>query len=116
MSRTAPRRPQSLRGGQTLGDYEILSRLGAGSYSDVYLARQKSLGRDVALKVSLGKKSEARTLAKLDHPNIVQIYSEHRVAGHQLLVMRYVAGRTLEEWLQHRQEHQLQIVCVRHDA
>jgi len=105
VSRHAQGRPQPLRAGQSLGDYEILSRLGTGSYADVYLARQRSLGRDVALKVSLGKKSEGRTLGKLDHPNIVHVYSEHVVAGHQLLVMRYIPGKTWDEWLQYRQEN-----------
>lgn len=104
VSRKAPRRPHSLKPGQRLGDYEILLRLGAGSYADVYLARQTSLGRDVAVKVSVGAKKEAQTLAKLDHPNIVQVLSEHDVAGHHLLVMRYVPGRMLDEWIEHQIE------------
>lgn len=114
VSRSKQRRPQTLRPGQSLGDYEILSRLGAGSYADVYLARQKSLGRNVALKVSLGSRQEGRTLAKLDHPNIVQVLSEHTVAGHQLLVMRFVPGKTLDQWLQYRESMRHAVSQGRH--
>jgi len=71
--------------GQTLGDFEILSLIGAGGMGAVFLARQVSLDREVALKVisdvsgarskSLERfKREAKVLAKISHPNIVPIY------------------------------------------
>src|SRR5205809_461581 len=53
--------------GQRLDDFDLLSILGAGSFAKVYLARQVSLGRLVALKVSRNRGQEARTLASLEH-------------------------------------------------
>src|SRR5262249_43429689 len=85
--------------GQQLDDYELLSLLGAGSFARVFLARQVSLGRQVALKVSAQRGSEARTLASLEHDHIVRVFSE--TVDHQrnlrLLCMQYVAGTTLEQ-------------------
>ncbi len=105
-SRSALVRPKSLTTGQRIGDYEILRLLGSGSFADVYLARQRSLDREVALKVTRDRRHEAQTLAKLDHPNIVQVFSEHEAAGHQFLVMRYVPARTMDEWLEYCQRNE----------
>jgi serine/threonine protein kinase len=86
--------------GDRLGDFELLRVLGAGSYCRVYLARQTSLGRLVALKVTTEDISgaEARTLARLEHAHIVQVFSEAIDAerGLRLLCMQYVPGATLE--------------------
>lgn len=71
--------------GKTLGDYQILKRIGGGATSDVFLARQISLGRHVALKIlkdALAEDDsyvrrflhEARAAAQLEHPNVVRIY------------------------------------------
>ena len=62
--------------GQKLDDFELLRVLGAGSFARVYLARQMSLGRQVALKVSVNRGNEARTLAGLEHDHIVRVFSE----------------------------------------
>ena len=72
--------------GTKLGHYEILAPLGAGGMGEVYRARDSTLDRDVAIKVLPAAlstdpgllarfKREARTLAALDHPGIVTIYS-----------------------------------------
>ena len=100
-------RPKKLKAGQKLGDYKIVCPLGSGSQADVYLAKQLSLGRDVALKISLGPQGEGRALGKLDHPNIVQVHSQHAIGEHRLLVMRYVPGKTLADLLQYYQDHDL---------
>ena len=71
--------------GKTLGDYQILKRIGGGATSDVFLARQISLERHVALKIlkdALASDDnyvrrflhEARAAAQLEHPNVVRIY------------------------------------------
>src|SRR5437870_9085543 len=71
--------------GRTLGDFQILRRLGQGGMGQVYLAEQVSLKRKVALKLlkpelaanptSLARfKSEAEAVARATHANIVQVY------------------------------------------
>lgn len=65
-----------LRRGEAIGEFIVESVLGAGSFGTVYLARQKSLNRAVALKVSPNLGQEARTMATLEHDHIVKVYSE----------------------------------------
>ncbi len=91
--------PYSLpRVGDRVGDYEIIRLLGEGSFAQVFLARQVSLGRLVALKVSSHEGSEARTLAHLEHDHIVRIFAEAVDPGSRLrlLCMQYVPGPTLD--------------------
>jgi serine/threonine protein kinase len=93
-------RPDGLpRPGQRVGDFELLRVLGRGSFATVFLARQVSLGRPVALKVTADFGSEARTLARLEHDRIVQVFSEGVASGLRLLCTQYVAGTTLERVL-----------------
>ena len=98
--------PDRLQPGDQWGDFRIVRLLGQGSYARVYLAHQLSLDRRVALKVSTNEKDgtadEARALARFDHPHIVPVFSEHLLSGRRAIVMRYVAGRTLADWLLHR--------------
>jgi serine/threonine protein kinase len=85
--------------GTRLGDFELVAVLGYGAFACVYLARQTSLERMIALKVSKTRGREARTLARLEHPHIVAIYAEATDAEQDLhlLCMQYVAGSTLEQ-------------------
>ncbi|MEM8943731.1 MAG: serine/threonine-protein kinase [Planctomycetota bacterium] len=97
--------------GQELGDYHILRRLGTGGMAEVYLAEQRSLGRQVALKVlnhSLASdtsyvqrfQNEARAAASLVHPNIVQIYEVGQADGVHFIAQEYVAGKNLGQLLE----------------
>ena len=97
----------SLTAGTRLGPYEILSPLGAGGMGEVYRARDTKLQRDVAVKVLPESVSadperlarferEARSLAAVNHPNIVTIYAVEEAGGVRLLAMELVAGRTLD--------------------
>ena len=60
-------------------DFQIVAPLGQGGMGAVYVARQESLGRDVAVKVvgkaHLSRLDEARTVASLHHPNIAQVFA-----------------------------------------
>ncbi len=86
-----------LRVGGRLVDFELLRELGAGSFGRVFLARQISLDRLVALKVTGETSGEARALAALEHDNIVRVFGEqvHPGDGLRLLAMQYVPGTTL---------------------
>ncbi|HEV3204664.1 MAG TPA: serine/threonine-protein kinase, partial [Gemmataceae bacterium] len=86
-----------LSAGERLDDFLILRLLGSGGFARVYLARQLSLDRLVALKVSANWGHEGRTLATLEHDHIVQVFSETVLADRdlRLLCMQYVPGLTL---------------------
>jgi TolB-like protein/lipoprotein NlpI len=95
-----------LTSGARLGSYEIVDPLGAGGMGEVYRARDARLGRDVAVKVlpaDVGSspdrlarfEREARTVAALNHPNIVVLYSIEEDAGTRFLTMELVEGRNL---------------------
>jgi len=95
-------------------EYEILGELGRGATAVVYRARDRELGREVAIKVIRPKYAEdgetvarlareARTVAQLQHPNIVTLYAVRRTRdGSLALVMQLVPGRTLREILNTR--------------
>ncbi|MBY0524525.1 MAG: serine/threonine protein kinase [Gemmataceae bacterium] len=84
--------------GDRIDDFEIVQVLGAGAFATVFLARQVSLDRQVALKVSANRGSEARTLAQLEHDHIVRVFSEVVLPAKnvRLLCMQFVSGTTLE--------------------
>jgi serine/threonine protein kinase len=93
--------------GTKLGPYEIHSSLGAGGMGEVYRATDAKLARDVALKVLPAEmaddperlarfRREAKTLAQLDHPNIVTIYSVEESDGVHFLTMQLVEGQPLD--------------------
>ncbi len=92
------------------GRYVILAQLGAGGMGAVYLARDRTLDRTVAVKVlparSVSDSSaiqrfqrEAKALAKLSHQNIVQAYDSGEDQGRHFLVMEHVEGTDLKRLL-----------------
>ncbi|HWB00862.1 MAG TPA: serine/threonine-protein kinase [Pirellulales bacterium] len=85
--------------GRQIDDFDLLMSLGAGSFANVYLARQRSLSRMVALKVSTLRGSEPQTLAQLDHPHIVRVYDQRTIDPQKLhlMYMEYVPGGTLQD-------------------
>ncbi|MBY0490954.1 MAG: protein kinase [Gemmatimonadaceae bacterium] len=91
-------------------DYTLLGELGRGASAIVYRGRDRALHRDVAIKVVRPKfaanaeqaierlEREARTVAKLQHPNIVSIFAVRRLTdGGLALVMQFVPGKTLKQ-------------------
>jgi serine/threonine protein kinase/Flp pilus assembly protein TadD len=98
----------TLGAGTVIGHYEIKAPLGAGGMGEVYRATDRRLGRDVALKLlpaalandpERGKRlqREARTVAALNHPNIVTIYSVEDEDGTQFITMELVVGQLLSQ-------------------
>ncbi|MEX0937194.1 MAG: serine/threonine-protein kinase [Pirellulales bacterium] len=90
-------RIQELQVGQRIDDFDLVAPLGKGSFATVFLARQISMQRLVALKISSGRGMEPQTLAQLDHPNIVRVFDQRSLEGDKLrlLYMEHVAGGTL---------------------
>lgn len=89
--------------GDQVDDFDLLTPLGQGAFASVFLARQRSLQRLVALKISSDQGFEPQTLAQLDHPQIVRVYDQRQAAepGLRLLYMQYVPGGTLQSVVEH---------------
>ena len=96
----------SLAQNTRLGPYEILAPLGAGGMGEVYRAKDLRLGREVAVKVlpeavasspdRLARfEREARTVAGLNHPNIVTLFSVDDEDGIRFLTMELIEGQSL---------------------
>jgi serine/threonine protein kinase len=99
--------------GDLADEYTLLGELGRGGNAIVYKARDRALFRDVAIKVVRPRfaatadeaiarlEREARTVARLQHPNIVTVYAVKRLNdGGLALVMQLVPGRTLKQAIQ----------------
>ncbi len=88
----------------TFADYDLLEEVGRGGMGVVFKARHKSLDRIVALKVlrsdGTGEERkrfdrEARAVARLQHPNIVQVYEVGETAGQAFVSLEFVDGQSL---------------------
>ena len=97
----------ALAAGSRIGQYEVISAIGAGGMGEVYRARDTKLGRDVALKILSDSfaadpdrrvrfEREARAIAALNHPNIVTIYSVEESGRTPFLTMEILEGRTID--------------------
>jgi serine/threonine protein kinase/class 3 adenylate cyclase len=96
--------------GMRIGHYRVLDRLGRGGMGEVYMAEDTRLNRHVAIKAlptelasdqeSLQRfQREARTVAALDHPNIVTVYSVEEHGGRSYLIMELIEGRSLADMI-----------------
>jgi serine/threonine-protein kinase len=93
------------------GDYELIRELGRGGTAVVYLAREKELGRLVAIKLMHQSHvqdeeaiarlvREAKTISRLQHPNIVMLYGTRRLVDRgYALILQYVPGKTVKQRL-----------------
>jgi serine/threonine-protein kinase len=96
--------------GRALGDFLLLRNIGQGGMGQVYLARQQSLKRDVALKLlhpdlaadatALQRfRAEAEAVARVTHANIVQVHAVGEQDGLHYMALEYVDGRNLRDYL-----------------
>jgi serine/threonine protein kinase len=96
-----------------IGRFVVLRKLGEGGMGVVYAAYDEELERKVAIKLlrtefsgqqqSVGQARllrEAQAMARLSHPNVVQIYDGRAVRGAVFIAMEFVAGCNLREWLE----------------
>lgn len=100
----------TLQAGDTIGDYAIISQIGAGGMAAIYKAHHQRLDRYVAIKLlhdTLVRddsflerfQREARIVARLEHPHIVPIYDYAEFNHQPCLVMKYIDGGTLKRRL-----------------
>ncbi len=105
--------------GQQVDQYRILQHIARGGMADVYLAEDVDLERNVALKVMLDAlaasdpqfaerfRREAQIVAKLNHPNIVQVYTVGQTAkGQPYIAMQYIEGGSLRDKLKELAERE----------
>jgi len=97
--------------GSVLGDrYRVEARIGAGGMAEVYRGIDPVLNRPVAIKILLPQfardgsfvdrfRREAQAVARLNHPNIVAVYDTGSTDDTQWIVMEFIEGRTLQEFL-----------------
>jgi serine/threonine-protein kinase len=118
---THPGRPlePAIRDSERVGRFLVLQRLGQGSMGTVYDAYDESLDRRVALKVlrrGLGSHDslarEAKALARLAHPNVVQVYEIGEDADRLFVAMELVRGRTLRTWLAERSRPCVEVLRI----
>ncbi len=92
--------------------YEVQQKIGVGGMADVYRGKDTLLGRPVAIKIlhqNFGSdqdfvarfKREAQAAGKLNHPNVVSMYDVGFDQGFHYIIMEYVSGCTLKEYIQH---------------
>ena len=121
MNRPEPSEAARLR--ELDAEYQILGELGRGGTSVVYRARERELGREVAIKVvrathvddkevAARLAREARLVAALRHPNIVPLLGVRRLSDGLALIMQYVPGRTLRRAI--REQGRMPIALVEH--
>ena len=101
----------SVEPGAVIADrYELGRQLGSGGMARVFLARDRKLGREVAIKILSDRyaqdpafverfRREATSAAGLNHPSIVAVYDRGEVDGSYFIVMEYVPGPDLKRWI-----------------
>ncbi|WP_459955212.1 protein kinase domain-containing protein [Nocardia sp. IFM 10818] len=103
-----PSLPEGIGTGRRLDDFDLLTELGGGAHSRMFLARQRSMQRLVAVRVEAGADSDAPTVAQLDHQYIVRVFDQRSIVDGgtgkplRLLYMQYLPGGTAAEVLAQR--------------
>ncbi|MGV9666402.1 serine/threonine-protein kinase [Nocardia niigatensis] len=94
--------PAGIEIGRRLDDFDLLTDLGGRGHRRMFLARQRSMQRLVAVRVEAGVDSDTDTIAQLDHQHIVRVFDQRLIAEGstgqplRLLYMQYLPGGTIE--------------------
>lgn len=100
--------PPQVPGERYIGKYRIKGELGRGGMGAVYLAEQPGLGREVAIKELIASADpvglqrflqEAQVMARTSHPNLVQVHDMELMGDVNYLVLEFVRGRSLRDWM-----------------
>jgi tetratricopeptide (TPR) repeat protein/tRNA A-37 threonylcarbamoyl transferase component Bud32 len=97
--------------------YRVTASIGSGASATVYLARDATLGRDVALKLfkhGLDERvrCEAGAMSRLAHPNVVNVFEVGTLGDKPYVAMEYVRGTTLRAWCTQNARHWREIVAM----
>src|SRR5438094_6353894 len=115
--------PPQVPGERYIGKYRVKGELGRGGMGTVYLAEQPGLGREVAIKeliqsadpVALKRfLQEAQVMARTSHPNLVQAHDLELQGNVNYLVMEFIRGRSLRDWMNQAQIPPPQVFAVMH--
>jgi tRNA A-37 threonylcarbamoyl transferase component Bud32 len=112
--RPAPPPLSAAQIGRQIGPYTIQGLIGRGGMANVYVAEHPTLRQPVAVKVMLTEQAEeanfrarfereARAIASLRHPNIVRLYDYGQIEDTNYMVMEYIDGPTLRDFMRRRQ-------------
>src|SRR5438876_6358429 len=115
--------PPHVPGEHYIGKYRGQSELGRGGMGAVYLAEQPGLGREVAIKQLLQTADpvalrrflqEAQVMARTSHPNLVQVHDLELMGNVNYLVLEFVRGRSLRDWMNQTALPPPQVFAVMH--
>ncbi|HEX2680529.1 MAG TPA: protein kinase, partial [Candidatus Dormibacteraeota bacterium] len=102
--------PPNVPGERYIGKYRVKGELGRGGMGAVFLAEQPGLGREVAIKELIPTAAadptalkrfmqEAQVMARTSHPNLVQVHDMELMGDVNYLVLEFVRGQSLRDWL-----------------
>src|SRR6266550_2304901 len=102
--------PPRVSGEKYIGKYRVKGELGRGGMGAVYLAEQPGLGREVAIKELIQSAAadpialkrflqEAQVMARTSHPNLVQVHDLELMGDANYIVLEFVRGKSLREWI-----------------
>src|SRR5437773_1824514 len=115
--------PPQVSGERYIGKYRLKGELGRGGMGTVYLAEQPGLGREVAIKeliqsadpVALKRfLQEAQVMARTSHPNLVQVHDMELQGNINYLVLEFIRGRSLRDWMNQSEIPPPQVFAVMH--